>query len=115
MTTTKDASLVLATVEQIMGASASFEPIWNRRTQRFDDCYAVVEDRFISATRKVPGSTHMDAACELLAVIRKAYPEQAEAAKLDADGRAGLALYGDWVSAKSDALVGELKAMRGAA
>ncbi len=103
-----DHNEVCTVITAIMGKEATVGVDYgNWNGTRYVGFAAEVEDRNKKAFRVVPGKTALDAACELLASVRKDYPERASLVCRMNKCIRGMEIYGDWVSAKTDALMAE--------
>lgn len=106
-----DHNEVCTVIAAIMGEPATVGVNYGRwNGERYVGFAAQVKDTHKRVFRVVPGETALDAACELLASVRKAYPERASLACRMNKCIRGMEVYGDWVNAKTDAIAAETAA-----
>lgn len=114
-----DHNEVCTVITAIMGEPATVGVnygAWNG--DNFVGFAAEVDDNVRKALIVSPGKTELDAACALLASVRKTYPERASLACRMSKCVRGMEIYGAWVDAKTDAAMAKSAAivadMRGA-
>lgn len=108
-----DVSEVCTVITEIMGADAYVgRDYGNWNGDRYVGFKAEVDDNTKQVVRVVSRPTALEAACELLASVRKDYPIKASLACRKAKCERGMEVYCAYVEGKTDAILIESAARR---